>query len=71
MKTTIGGGGEGGWVQKWGRIDDDNKYDAYDMGRSIRSNACIVAGGLINLWGVSWDFVMYRNTSPDTSNVNI
>ena len=70
-KTTIGGGGEGEWAQKWGRNDDNDEYDAYDVGRSIRSNACIVAGGLIHLWGASWDCAMYRNTSPDTSNVNI
>jgi hypothetical protein len=42
--------GEGEWAQKWGRNDGDNEYDAYDGGRSIRPNTCIVAGGPIHLW---------------------
>ena len=66
-----GGGREGELPQKWGRNDNDNEYDAYDVDQSIRSNACIVAGGLIHLWGALWDYPMYRNTSPDTSNVDI
>ncbi len=55
-KTTIGGGGEGEWVQKWDCNDDDDEYDAGNVGRSIQSNACNVAGRLIHLWGALWDY---------------
>ncbi len=70
-QQSAGGGGAGEWVEKWGCNDNKDGYDAYNVGRSIRSNACIVAGGLIHLWGAPWDYAMYRDTSPDTSNVNI
>jgi hypothetical protein len=68
---TIGGVGEGEWMQKWGCNNNNDEYEAYDVGRSIRSNTCIVPRGLIHLRGASWDYAMYCNTSPDTSNVNI
>jgi hypothetical protein len=49
--NNLGGGGEGERVQKWGRNDNNNEYDAYDVGRSIWSNACIIAGGLVDKIG--------------------
>ncbi len=64
-------GGEEEWAQKWGCNNDDNEYDADNVGWSIRSNACIITGGLIHLWGALWDYTMYRDTSPDTLYVNI
>ncbi len=48
-KTMKGEGGEGEKQQKWGRNDDDNHYEAYNVDQSIRSNACIIARGLIHL----------------------
>ena len=81
-KTTVigGGGGGGGWTQKLGRDgggddDDDGEYDADDVSWSIRSNACFVAGGLIHLWGASWDYAMYHHrdvsaATPDDSVVS-
>ncbi len=49
-KTMIGGGGgEGEWVQKWGRNNNDDKYDAYNVGRSIQANACIIKSSTMSL----------------------
>ena len=47
--------------------DDDGEYDADDVSWSIRSNACFVAGGLIHLWGASWDYAMYHHRDDDAA----
>ncbi|KAL3773128.1 hypothetical protein ACHAW5_008001 [Stephanodiscus triporus] len=47
--------------------EEEEDDDDDDVSWSIRSNACFVAGGLIHLWGASWDYVMYHDAPPDST----